>query len=297
MSRINYLLTNKSKREKGMPDSSIDIVFQKQVFQINSDRKQILDLLLSVYEAAISRNTQLIDAQKQLQVLNENLQSANEELDSFARTVSHDLRSPLNGINGFADLLKLDYGDVIGANGNEYLDFIMSSAKNMGQLIDDLLAFSRSSRSEIVPEPVDLSEMALQIIDNLRKANYAGNYSIDFENGIIVNADPKMMRVVLNNLLSNALKYSQKSANPEVSLGTIDLNGQRVIYVRDNGAGFDMHKADALFKPFIRLHSNDQFQGTGVGLSTVKRIVERHQGTIWFESEPGKGAIFYFTLP
>lgn len=296
MARINYLLANKQFRKMGMPDPGIDIVFQKQRFHINSDKKQILDLLLSVYEAAVSRNSQLIEAQKQLQVLNEDLRSANEELESFARTVSHDLRSPLNGIKGFADLLQLDYSEMIGPDGNEYLDFIIKSAQNMGQLIDDLLQFSRSSRSEIVPESVNLSSMAKEIISDLRLANYQGTYQIEVEEDLVVFADPNMMRVVLTNLLSNALKYSQKATSPEVTFASIMQNRQKIYYVRDNGAGFDMMKADALFKPFIRLHSNSEFQGTGVGLSTVKRIIERHHGSIWFESEPQKGAIFFFTL-
>lgn len=296
MARINYLLANKNYRKMGGADPGIDIVFQKQRFHINSDKKQILDLLLSVYEAAVSRNSQLIDAQKQLQVLNENLRSANEELESFAHTVSHDLRSPLNGIKGFADLIQLDFGDSLGPDAQEYIDYIIKSAQNMGQLIDDLLQFSRSNRAEIIPEQVDLSAMAREIIADLRTANYPGKYHIEIENGLVVYADPKMMHVVLTNLLSNALKYSQKAENPEVTFASITQNHQKIYYVRDNGAGFDMMKADALFKPFIRLHANSEFQGTGVGLSTVKRMIERHNGSIWFESEPQKGAIFFFTL-
>lgn len=296
MSRIGYLLTNKYIRQQGTGDMSIEIVFQNQKFLINSDKKQILDLLLSVYEAAISRNTQLIEAQRELQRLNADLKSANAELEAFAHTVSHDLKSPLNGILGFSDLLIQDYSDKLDSDAIEYLDWIVKSAKNMSQLIEDLLSFSRSGRLDINPVELNLSTLSREIIDDLRKANYHGNYTIAIEEGINVVADKHLMAVAMTNLLSNALKYSQKSEHPKVTVGTTVMNEKRVIYVKDNGAGFDMDKADTLFKPFIRLHANNEFQGTGVGLSTVKRVIERHGGSIWYEAYVGKGAVFFFTL-
>ena len=296
ISRIKYLIANRSIRSSGFGEMTIEIMFQNQKFQINSDKKQILDLLLSVYEAAISRNTQLIEAQHQLQILNENLLAANEDLDAFARTVSHDLRSPLNGMIGFADLLRMEYPDVLDANAMEYIDWIIKSAQNMSQLINDLLQFSRSSRGEIDSQEIDLSKMAHEVINDMTRTIYQGNYNIKVQDGITVYADKNMMRVVLNNLLGNALKYSQKSVSPEITFGITEMNDKQVLFVRDNGAGFDMDKADMLFRPFVRLHKDSDFQGTGVGLSTVKRIIERHGGVIWFESALGQGAIFYFTI-
>lgn len=296
-SRINYLLRNQSiRKSSGFGEMSIDIMFQDQKFTINSDKKQILDLLLSVYEAAINRNEQLNEAKNQLQILNKNLENANHELESFARTVSHDLKTPLNGVAGFAELLKDNYADKLDKEGVEYIAWILESASSMTLLIEDLLAFSRSSRSDINKEDVNLSIMVNKIIDNFRKANYKGDYDIEIQQDIIVNADKKLMNVVLNNLLSNALKYSQKTKHPEIHFGSREINNKRVIFVKDNGVGFDMNKAESLFQPFVRLHSDNEFQGTGVGLSTVKRIIDRHGGSIWVDSIINTGTVFYFTF-
>ncbi|MDA3943367.1 MAG: response regulator [Bacteroidetes bacterium] len=296
ISRIKYLLANRFLHKHGSANMSMDIMFQNQRFQINSDKKQILDLLLSVYEAAISRNEKLLEVQKELQKANDNLIAANEELEAFAHTVSHDLKTPLNGIIGFSDLLKMEYGDKMDEDAQEYIAWIIKSSNNMSHLIEDLLQFSRSGRAEINPEEINLSVMTREIISELRSSAFTSDYKVEIEEDVIVNADPKMMRVVLQNLLGNALKYSQKAKSPEITFGTREYHGHHVIYVKDNGAGFDMAKADTLFQPFIRLHSNSEFQGTGVGLSTVKRIIERHDGEIWFESVPGKGAVFFFRL-
>lgn len=296
MSRINYLIANRHIRRMGAGDMSIEIVFQNQKFKINSDKKQILDLLLSVYEAAVNRNEHLIQAQRQLEEMNENLQAVNKELDAFARTVSHDLKSPLNGVIGFADLLQSTYVDVLDDEGKEYLDWIIKSAHNMAHLIEDLLMFSRTSRKEIERGHVELSSLAREVVNDLRTTNYQGNYTVTIQDNIHTFADPKMMRVVLNNLIGNALKYSQNAENPEITFAMNQMNDKQVMYVKDNGAGFDMSKADGLFQPFVRLHTSEQYQGTGVGLSTVKRIIERHGGAIWFESAPKQGAAFYFTL-
>lgn len=296
ISRVNYLLTNKMIRDQNALDMSIEIMFQNQKFVINSDKKQILDLLLSVYEAAMVRNSQLVEAQRQLQILNEDLKHANAELEAFAHTVSHDLRAPLNGIQGFLELLVVDYRKYFDEQAMEYVQWIRTAANNMSNLITDLLNFSRSSRAEIHPEEVNLSALAQEIVDDLRLSTYKGQYQIDIQPDIKVTADKGMMRIMLTNLLSNALKYSQKVALPRITFGKTPYNGRDVMYVKDNGAGFHMDKAAQLFKPFVRLHTQDQFQGTGIGLSTVKRILDRHKGEVWCESEPGKGSVFYFTI-
>lgn len=295
ISRINYLLTNRIVRSHNNLEMSIEIMFQNQKFVINSDKKQILDLLLSVYEAAMVRNTQLVEAQRQLQILNEDLKHANSELEAFAHTVSHDLRAPLNGIQGFLELLVNDYGHHFDEQAMEYVQWIRTAGGNMSNLITDLLNFSRSSRAEVNPEEVDLSALAKEVLDDLRLSNFKASYQISIQPEIKVTADKSMMRILLTNLLNNALKYSQKVNEPRISFGKIKFNGRDVIYVKDNGAGFEMAKATSLFKPFVRLHSSTQFQGTGIGLSTVKRILDRHKGEIWCESEPGKGSVFYFT--
>lgn len=298
MSRINYLVANKNMRKMGSGDMSIEIMFQDQRFQINSDKKQILDLLLSVYEAAVNRNEQLIDAQRRLEELNNDLRDVNQELDSFTRTVSHDLRSPINGILSFASLLEemFEEDDLDVEEAKEFVANVIVSGKKMTQLIDDLLAYSRSASTEINVEEVDLSALANEIIEDLTEVNYPASYDIKIKPGIKLNADKSLISIALENLINNALKYSQKKEQPEIEVGTQEENGEQVIFIKDNGAGFDMEDADSLFRPFIRLHSETEFKGTGVGLSTVKRIIERHGGSIWVESAPGKGAAFYFSI-
>ncbi len=296
LSRIRYLLANRYIRSQGAPDTGIEIMFQGERFHINSGKKQILDLLLSVYEAAMNRNTQLIQAQQQLQLLNNDLKSANQELESFAHTVSHDLRSPLNGVLGFAELIKDEYSDVIGEDGNKYIDWIIKSGEGMAELIEQLLVFSRSKKGDISPEDINLSEMAAGVAENLRESLDAGNYEIRIQEGMTAYADPGLMKIVLQNLLGNAFKYSKKTASPEIIFASGLEHGKECFYVKDNGVGFDMKKACSLLKPFTRLHSGRDYAGSGVGLSTVNRIIERHGGKVWFESEPGKGSTFYFTL-
>ncbi|MFW5974830.1 MAG: response regulator [Bacteroidota bacterium] len=296
LSRINYLMANRHIRKMGSGDMSIEIMFQNQRFEINSDKKQILDLLLSVYEAAINRNEQLIEAQRQLEELNESLRNANQELEAFTHTVSHDLRTPVNGVLSFASLLNEMFEEEGNEEGKEYLDHIITSGNKMTQLIDDLLSYSRSASLKITTEEVDLSALAKEIIEDLTEVNYTADYEIKIEPGIMIKADKNLMGIAMENLLNNALKYSQKEENPVVEVGTEQKDNEQVVFVKDNGAGFDMEKIDSLFRPFIRLHAEKEFKGTGVGLSTVKRIIERHGGTIWAESAPGEGSVFYFSV-
>ncbi len=296
MTRINYLIANQQVRQMDSDDAGIEIVFQGQNFQINSDKKQILNLLLSVYEAAVNRNEHLIEARRELEKSNEELQAANKELEAFSHTVSHDLKSPLNNVMGFAGLLQSDYDKILDDRANAYLENIIHSAGNMTMLIEDLLALSRSAKAKISPEVVNISDMARSVVNELREVSYQGEYTIHIEEDIMVNADPGLMRVVLTNLIGNALKYSQKKDNPEVTIGRKQGGQQTAFYIQDNGEGFDMNKADDIFRPFIRLHVNNEFQGTGVGLSTVKRIIDRHGGAIWFDSAPGEGTTFYIAM-
>lgn len=296
LTRINYLIANRHVRMMGSGDMSIEIVFQEQRFTINSDKKQILDLLLSVYEAAINRNMQLIEAQRQLEELNESLRNANQELEAFTRTVSHDLRAPINGVLSFASLLEEIFEDEDHEEAREYLGNIITSGKKMTQLINDLLAYSRSANHEIEVHEVDLSELVEEIVEDLTNVNYTADYDIGIESEMVIHADPKLIAIVMENLINNALKYSQKEESPQIEIGSDVMNNQTVYYVKDNGAGFDMTKSESLFRPFIRLHSDKDFSGTGVGLSTVKRILERHGGTIWVESEINVGSTFYFTI-
>jgi len=295
-SRIQYLLINRDIRFNGSSEMVIELVFRGQKYHINSDKKQILDLLLSVYEAAIQRNNELNTTKAQLEVVNENLKQANQDLEAFSRTVSHDLKSPLSEIIGFSDVLIADNENNVNDDSKEYLKIINKSAWNMSNLIQDLLQFSRSGLVELELEPVNLSQIAEEVKETILRKDISRKVIVRIDKDMHSKADPKMIRVVLDNLLGNAFKYSSLNANAEIKFGKKDFYGKDLFYVSDNGTGFDMSKADKLFQPFQRFHSTEHFSGTGVGLSTVKRIIEKHGGQIWAESEVGKGATFYFTL-
>ena len=296
LSRIHYLLANRDLRSEGSAEMVMEIMFRGAKYKINSEKKQILDLLLSVYEAAVERNDQLITTQQELQASNESLMAVNQELDAFSATVSHDLRAPLNGVAGYSQILQEAYSDVLDNEAKEYLERIINSAFAMSKLIDDLLQFSRSGRTEINTESIDLNTMAKEIAKEITGRDPGNKAVFDIKDGLFANADPALIHVVLGNLLGNAWKYSGKVDHPVITFDKTITGRDTVFFIRDNGAGFDMSKSDKLFNPFQRLHTNEEFVGTGVGLATVKRIIERHGGSVWAESEPGKGATFFFTL-
>jgi len=297
LSRINYLLANREIRRSGGGEMVLEIVFRGNKYAINSDKKQILDLLLSVYEAAVQRNDELILAQEQLQTLNENLIASNRELEAFSYTVSHDLRSPLHTIHGYTQLMLEDYTERLEPEAIGFLDTILTASKNMAQLIDDLLKFSRSGRAVITKVDVNLSELANQVIQTIRQRDPLRTVHVKIAEGLSGHADKNLMGVILDNLLGNAWKYSGKNSEAVIEFGQTEMEGEQVYFVKDNGAGFDMDKAATMFSPFERFHTIDEFPGTGVGLATVRRILEKHDGRIWAESEVGKGSVFYFTLP
>ena len=296
ISRIQYLLANRNIRQNGGAEMVIEVVFRGTKYSINSEKKQILDLLLSVYEAAIQRNDELNKAQAQLEASNENLMNANLELEAFARTVSHDLRTPLGNITGLVELLIQDNIGQLDAEGIELINIIRDSSFEMIQLVDDLLRFSQSGHAEINHVDVDLSLIAQQVLTKMETNNPERNVHIEIQPDIHVKADYPLMAVVLENLLGNAWKYSGKQKEAEIRFGSIEEKDEIRFYVQDNGAGFDMSKSFQMFKPFQRLHEASDFPGTGVGLATVRRIIERHGGRIWAEGSPGIGSTFYFTL-
>jgi PAS domain S-box-containing protein len=224
------------------------------------------------------------------------LEEINRELEAFSYSVSHDLRAPLRHIDGFARALLEDYGPVLGPDGIHYLERIRSGSGNMSELIDAMLKLSRITRTDLLIDRVDLSEIAESIMNDYR--NQEPNRHVLFEcaHGISVDGDAKMMRVMMENLLNNAWKFTSKTDPAKIEFGQSLEDGKRVYFVRDNGAGFDATYAGKLFGAFQRLHSNNEFPGTGIGLATVSRIVHRHNGRIWAEGAAGKGATFYFEL-
>ncbi|HSD82408.1 MAG TPA: PAS domain S-box protein, partial [Anaerolineae bacterium] len=225
------------------------------------------------------------------------LHAANQELESFSYSVSHDLRAPLRAINGYTRILMEDYADSLDTEGKRVCQVIIGETQRMGTLIDDLLAFSRLSRKEIQPALVDMKPLALSVFGEL--TTEPARERIDFKIGKLpmANGDPALLHQVWANLLSNAIKFTSKRERAVIEVGSKRSDDQAVYYVRDNGAGFDIQYVDKMFGVFQRLHSEDEFEGTGVGLAIVQRIVQRHGGRVWAEGEVNKGATLYFSLP
>lgn len=224
------------------------------------------------------------------------LQASNRELESFSYSVSHDLRAPLRALDGFSRILLEDFHDSLPEKAQHYLRRIREAAQQMNQLIDDMLRLSRISRAELRRDPVNLSELAQQIVETLRAQDPGRPARISIEDNLLVYGDAGLLRLALENLLNNAWKFSVHANPTEITVGKTLMNGREAFFIRDNGVGFDMRYADKLFGVFQRLHSPSEFPGTGVGLAIVQRVIHRHGGQIWAESAPGQGATFYFTL-
>lgn len=224
------------------------------------------------------------------------LSAANEELQAFSYSISHDLRTPLSTMKGFTSFLLEDYQNILDETGRDYLTRIIKSADQMSRLIDDMLNLSKISRQDMIMQNVDLSALSMAIIDELRKSQPHRQVDISIQSNILAHGDEKLLKIALTNLLSNAWKYTTKALRPCIELGYFVKNSETVFFVRDNGAGFPMEHLSKLFKPFQRLHSEKEFTGTGIGLAIVQRVISRHGGRIWAEGEVDKGTTFYFTL-
>lgn len=225
------------------------------------------------------------------------LEAANKELEAFSYSVSHDLRAPLRSIDGFGQALLEDCADRLDDQGRRYLERIRGATQRMGQLIDDLLRLSRATRVAMRREPVDLTHLARAVLAELHKAEPDRKVTSRIQDGIVADGDARLLRIVLENLLGNAWKFTRRAEDARIEMGAFrDSTGMRSFWVRDNGVGFDARYADKLFGAFQRLHAPAEFPGTGIGLATVQRIIHRHGGRVWAESEEGKGATFYFTL-
>ncbi len=227
----------------------------------------------------------------------ERAEGASHELEAFSYSVAHDLRGPLRGIDGFSQALLEDYSDRLGAQGREYLGRVRDAAQHMAQLINDLLMLSRVTRAELHRDRFDLTSLARATAIRLHGSDPERQVELAIADGLVADGDSRLMSILLENLLGNALKFTAKVASARIELGSIPEPGQPLTYfVRDNGAGFDMAYAAKLFGVFQRLHAPTEFEGTGIGLATVQRIVRRHGGRIWAEGEVDHGATFYFTL-
>ena len=237
-----------------------------------------------------------VELEQRVDMRTAELAAANRELEAFSYSVSHDLRAPLRAIDGFSQVLLEDYADRLDAQGLDSLTRVRSATVRMGQLIDDMLSLSRVTRAEINRSDVDLSTMAVEVLHDLQTGEPGRHVAISIQPGLQVEGDSQLLRIALVNLLSNAWKYTGRQETPYIEMGAMESNGDKVFYVKDNGAGFDMAYADKLFGPFQRLHAESEFPGTGVGLATVQRIVRRHGGRVWAEAAVDQGATFYFTL-
>jgi two-component system, sensor histidine kinase and response regulator len=232
----------------------------------------------------------------QLQVLNRKLEAVNLELESFSFSVSHDLRSPLRSIKGFSQALLRGYSERLDDEGRDFLNRIVDSCEHMGTLIDDLLQLSRVIRGAMDIQELNLSELARDILVKFQKNTPERPIQISIQDDLRAKGDIRLLTVVLDNLLSNAWKFTRYNPSAHIEIGSESQDDKQVFFVRDNGAGFDMTYYGQLFQPFQRLHSEDEFEGNGVGLATVQRIIHRHGGEVWAEAEVGRGASFYFTL-
>jgi signal transduction histidine kinase len=257
--------------------------------------------------AFVSDVTERRSAEREIRELNQRLEqrvrertaqleAANGELESFAYSVSHDLRAPLRGINGWTTALLEDYGTQFDERAHKYLGRVRTETQRMGTLIDDLLHLSRVTRAEMQQAPVDLTAIAERVARNLREANPGRTIDFVIEPGLGALGDGRLLEIALTNLMENAVKFTGTRAEARIEFGRAEKDGHAGFFLRDNGVGFDMRHAGLLFGPFQRLHKASEFPGTGVGLATVKRVVHRHGGRVWAESEPDRGATFGFTL-
>jgi PAS domain S-box-containing protein len=238
-------------------------------------------------------NTEL---EERVRVRTAELEVSNKELEAFSYSVSHDLRAPLRSLDGFSHILLEEYRDRLDEEGRDFLNRLRNASQQMGQLIDALLQLSRVSRSEMNKSRVDLSETARQIATELQASKPERQTRFEVANGLMAMGDPRLLHAALQNLIGNAWKFTSKREQAAIEFGVAEQEGERVFFVRDNGAGFEMAYANKLFSAFQRLHSGSEFEGSGIGLATVQRIVRRHGGKIWAEGEPNVGATFFFTL-
>jgi signal transduction histidine kinase/HAMP domain-containing protein len=272
---------------KLLDELALDISFAMEFAEKETERKradgEVRKLNVELEQRVVERTAQL--------------EAANKELEAFSYSVSHDLRAPLRSIDGFSQALQEDYGEKVEGQGKDYIRRIRAATQRMADLIDALLTLSRVTRSEIRLEEVNLSRLARTIATDLQKIQPDRQAEFIIAEGLTANGDARLLRIVMENLIGNAWKFTSKKKNVCIELGSLKQDdGKLAYFIKDNGAGFDMAYADKLFGAFQRLHGTEEFSGTGIGLATVQRIIHRHGGRVWAEGEPEKGATFYFTF-
>jgi signal transduction histidine kinase len=281
---------------KGFDEGAFDYLSKPLDPELTKAKVAVLLQLQLQRKELVEKNSSLQRAESQIKKHLEELAELNRELESFSYSVSHDLRSPLRSIRGYSQILQEDFGAILGEDGNKLLGIIQQNTARMDNLINDLLEFSKLGRKDLAKTKVDVQKLVTAVISDISEAT-PHNAIIDPEELLPVSADPSLLQQVWVNLFTNAIKYSSKKDRPEITAGSYASDGEIIFFVKDNGAGFDMTYADKLFKVFQRLHRETDFEGTGIGLALVQKIVSRHGGRVWAEGVKGSGATFYFSLP
>ncbi|MFZ5808227.1 MAG: GAF domain-containing protein [Chloroflexota bacterium] len=285
--------------ERKLADARIQaahLELQRLLEESERSRRALLSVLEDQKITEEKLKTLNLELEQRIEERTAQLAAANKELEAFAYSVSHDLRAPLRALDGFSSALFSDYQNQLDEQGKHYLNRIQEASRRMGQLIEDLLNLSRVTRRDMKMTQVDLSALTFQLAEELKAQLPERDIVIDIAPNMVVRADANLLKIAMDNLLSNAVKFSSKRPQIRIKVGVVEQNGKNIYYVRDNGVGFDMAYADKLFVPFQRLHSHEEFAGTGIGLVTVQRIISRHGGRLWPEAKVNKGATFYFTL-
>jgi light-regulated signal transduction histidine kinase (bacteriophytochrome) len=282
-------------------DGEVRWIWAAGTHQANKEGKMIrmVGIVQDITERKMAENTiRLLNNELEQRVLDRTaqLEEANRELEAFSYSVSHDLRAPLRAVDGFSQAVVEDFGPQLPEEGRRQLQTIRHAAQRMGELIDDLLTFSRLSRQPLKKQTVNTEELVHAALAEVGAQGEGRKVQIKFGDLPPCEGDRSLLKQVWINLLSNAFKYSRKRAEAIIEIGCTDQNGEKVYFVRDNGSGFDMRYADKLFRVFQRLHRAEEFEGTGVGLAIVQRIVHRHGGRVWVDAAVDRGAAFYFTL-
>lgn len=287
-------VTERRQAEGGLQAARLEL---EELLAVSEQSRRVLLSLIEDQKEAEEQVARLNrELEERVQLRTAQLAAANRELEAFSYSVSHDLRAPLRAIAGFSEAVNTGYAALLDEEGQHYLERIQESARRMGKLIDDLLNFSRLTRMDVNPQPVDLSQAAREIADTYVSQEPTRRIDVDILDGLLAEGDAALLKIVLENLISNAVKFTGGKEQAIIKIGAQMQEGKPVFFVQDNGAGFSMEYAHKLFVPFQRLHTPQEFPGTGIGLSIVQRIIHRHGGRIWVEAKPGEGATFFFTL-